>query len=192
MPSVSLEPALEALRSGEIIGVPTDTVYGIAADPMQRSAVERLFTAKRRPGIKPIPILVASIEDARRIAVIDEGAAATATRHWPGGLTLILPRVVDLPDWVGDSQRNTVGVRIPNHAIALQLLAVSGPLAVTSANRSGADPAIDRSEAEEALGDSVAAYLPGRGSGGAASTVVDLSGAKPRTLRKGPVDWAPS
>jgi len=188
----ALTTALEALRNGEIIGLPTDTVYGIAADPMQRSAVERLFAAKRRTGIKPIPILASTIADVRRVAVIDDDIAVLAERHWPGGLTLILARGSGVPEWIGDPKRNTVGVRIPDHPLALEVLAAAGPLAVTSANRSGAKPAFDVIGAQEVFGGSVAAYLPGSGRGGPASTVVDLSGDKPKVLRKGPVVWAAS
>lgn len=189
MPNTPLADALAALRRGHIIGLPTDTVYGIAADPMQRSAVERLFIAKDRPQIKPIPILAASIEDVRRIAVIDDDVSAVAARHWPGDLTLILFRAPALPDWVGDLRRNTVGVRIPDHPVALEILAAAGPLAVTSANRTSEKPAIDSAGAIESLGDSIAVYLPGAAGGGKASTIVDLSGDEPRILRQGSVEW---
>ncbi|MEE8498261.1 MAG: L-threonylcarbamoyladenylate synthase [Acidimicrobiia bacterium] len=182
-------PALHALRRGDIIGLPTDTVYGIAADPMQRSAVERLFVAKGRPEIKPIPILAASLEAVRRVAVMEEAVSAMAGRYWPGALTLILPRAPGMPDWVGDPVLNTVGVRIPDHPVAREILTEAGPLAVTSANRSSVKPALDSAGAIEALGDSIAVYLPGVASGGEASTVVDLSGEEPRILRQGPVEW---
>jgi len=189
MTNTPLADALAALRRGDIIGIPTDTVYGIAADPMQRSAVGRLFVAKGRPEIKPIPILGASIEDLGRVAVIHEDISAIAARHWPGGLTLILPRAPAMPDWVGDPGRNTVGVRVPDHPVAREILTESGPLAVTSANRSSAEPALDSAGAMGSLGDSIAVYLPGVASGGEASTVVDLSGEEPKILRQGPVDW---
>ena len=189
MPNTSLADAVAALHRGEIIGLPTDTVYGIAADPMQRSAVERLFAAKGRAAIKPIPILAASIGDVRRFAVMDDGVAAIAGRHWPGGLTLILLRAPAMPDWVGDPGRNTVGVRIPDHPVAQEILTAAGPLAVTSANRSAEEPALDAAGAIETLGDSIAVYLAGVASGGEASTIVDLSGRDPRILRQGSVEW---
>ncbi len=189
MPNTSLADALAALHRGDIIGLPTDTVYGIAADPMQRSAVERLFTAKGRPAIKPIPILAASIGDVRRFAVMDDDVAAIAGRHWPGGLTLILLRTPATPGWIGDPGRNTVGVRIPDHPVAREMLTAAGPLAVTSANRSAEEPALDAAGAIETLGDSIAVYIPGVASGGEASTIVDLSGSEPRILRQGSVEW---
>ncbi len=192
MPSSPLEFALDTLRDGHLVGVPTDTVYGIAADPMQHSAVQRLFAAKERPDIKPIPILAASVADVRRIVLMDDCVVALADRHWPGGLTLVLARIPDLPDWIGDPKRGTVGVRIPDHPTARQLLMAAGPLAVTSANRSGNEPASNAAGAQAALGDSVAFYLSGCGTGNSASTVVDLSGDQPKVLREGPVHWSPS
>ncbi len=182
-----IEDALDALRRGEIIGLPTDTVYGIAADPWDRSAVERLFAAKGRSGLKPIPILVADAEQAGSIAVLSEPAGRLAARHWPGGLTLVLRRVAGLAEWIGDPAQDTVGVRVPDHPAALALLETAGPLAVTSANRSGAVAAGDDRAARRLLGPAVSVYVPG-GGGGAASTVVDFTSNVPEVLRPGPVD----
>ncbi len=185
----TLDAALAALRRGQIIGLPTDTVYGIGADPMQYSAVEQLFAAKQRPEIKPVPILGATMEDLSGLALIDADIGSLASRHWPGALTLILRRAPGVPQWVGDDVRDTVGVRIPDHPLALEVLAAAGPLAVTSANRSAGEPANDAAAAQAALGSSVEVYLPGSAGGGLASTVVDLSGEEPRILRAGPVEW---
>lgn len=181
--------ALDAIARGEIIGLPTDTVYGIAADPFNEHAVKRLFEAKKRPELKPIPILAGGVDDILRLAVLEADDAEAAARHWPGGLTLVVKRRSGLPRWVGDPERGTLGVRVPDHPLALEVLEATGPLAATSANRSTEPPAWDATEAEQALGDSVACYLPGAGLGGLASTVVDVSGATPRVLREGPVDW---
>jgi tRNA threonylcarbamoyl adenosine modification protein (Sua5/YciO/YrdC/YwlC family) len=186
-----LSTALEALRRGDIVGLPTDTVYGIAADPFSRRAVERLFEAKGRPAVKPVPILAADLAGIRRVARLEMEAAAEAVRHWPGALTLVLRRADGVPAWIGHAD-DTVGVRIPDHPVALALLEACGPLAVTSANRTGEDPAIDADGARLALGDAVAVYIPGAASGDVASTVVDLSGASPRVLRPGPVAWRAS
>jgi tRNA threonylcarbamoyl adenosine modification protein (Sua5/YciO/YrdC/YwlC family) len=185
----SIEVAVAAIHQGRIIGLPTDTVYGIGADPMQYSAVEQLFAAKQRPEIKPVPILGATIEALSTVALIDPDIGLLAERYWPGALTLILRRAPGLPDWVGDGVRDTVGVRIPNHPLALEVLDAAGPLAVTSANRSAGEPTNDAAAAESALGASVGVYLPGSAGGGLASTVVDLSGERPRILRVGPVEW---
>ena len=189
MADKDVSAALDALRRGEVVGLPTDTVYGIGADPFSRRAVERLFEAKGRPAVKPVPILAADIAGIRRIARLDDTAAAEAERHWPGALTLVLPRADGLPAWVGDPDRETVGVRIPDHPLTLGVLEAFGPLAVTSANRSGEDPAVDADGARLALGDAVAVYLPGASHGDSASTVVDLSSGEARVLRPGPVAW---
>jgi tRNA threonylcarbamoyl adenosine modification protein (Sua5/YciO/YrdC/YwlC family) len=184
-----LVSALAALRRGDIVGLPTDTVYGIAADPWSQEAVAALFAAKRRPGVKPIPILGASVADLRSVAVIDDPTALQAASLWPGGLTLVVKRVAGAPDWIGDPERGTVGVRVPDHPAALEVLTESGPLAVTSANLSGGPPAHDETEARIALGDAVGFYVAGRCGGGQASTVVDLTSRPARVLRCGAVEW---
>jgi len=184
-----LAQAVAALQKGAVVGLPTDTVYGLGADPFSEKGVALLFALKDRPAVKPVPILAASVEHAARIAVIEGAALAAARAHWPGALTLVVPRVPGLPDWVGDAARNSVGIRVPDHPGTLALLAASGPLAVTSANRSGEAPAADAAAARAMFGTRVAAYLPGSGSNRAPSTVVDFTGPAPRVLRSGPVAW---
>lgn len=182
-----IELAVAALSRGLIIGLPTDTVYGIAVDPYQRDALGRLHDAKGRSAEKPIPILAADLSDARGFGVIPP----EAERYWPGALTVVVSRMPATPSWIGDPERNTVAIRIPHHPVALEVLARTGPLAVTSANRSGEPETVDDIAARQALGDLVAVYLRGTAGGGAASTVVDLSGPKPVLLRPGPVAWEP-
>lgn len=184
-----LAEVVASLQKGAVVGLPTDTVYGLGADPFSEKAVALLFALKGRPAVKPIPLLAASVEHAARLGVIEGAALAAARAHWPGALTLVVPRVAGLPDWIGDPARNSVGIRIPDHAAALALLAAAGPLAVTSANRSGEAPAADDAAARAMFGTRVAAYLPGAGSNAVPSTVVDFSGAAPRVLRSGPVAW---
>jgi L-threonylcarbamoyladenylate synthase len=184
-----LAAAAAALAEGRIVGVPTDTVYGIAVDPFSEEAVRALFLAKDRPGVVPIPILAADPAQAARIGVLEGGAATAAAVHWPGALTLVVPRAPGLPDWVGHAVSGSVGIRVPDHPKALALLRLAGPLAVTSANRTGFPPAADDRAARAALGSAVAVYLDGSGAGGPASTVVDLTGAEPHVLREGPVAW---
>jgi tRNA threonylcarbamoyl adenosine modification protein (Sua5/YciO/YrdC/YwlC family) len=187
--AADIAEAAAALGEGLVVGVPTDTVYGIAADPFSEAAIRSLFSAKGRPGVKPIAILAADPDQARRIGVLDRAARSAAAAHWPGALTLIVRRAEGLPEWIGDPDRDSVGIRVPDHPTALALLTVAGPLAATSANRSGSPPAADHTAARKALGDTVALYLEGHGGGAAASTVVDLTGAEPRVLRAGPVEW---
>ena len=189
MRTATIADAARAIAEGRIVGVPTDTVYGIAAGPFSEEAVRSLFIAKDRPEVMPIPILVADIDQAARIGVLDGAALTAAAVHWPGALTLVVPRSPGLPAWVGHPESGSVGIRVPDHPVTLALLEAAGPLAVTSANRSGYPPASDDGTARAALGPAVAVYLEGGGAGGASSTVVDLTGLEPQVLRSGPVVW---
>jgi L-threonylcarbamoyladenylate synthase len=183
-----IRSAVAAILRGEVVGLPTDTVYGIGADPTNPDAVERLFELKGRPGDKPVGLLASSLERAAEVAELDGPATELATTYWPGPLTLVLrPRVI-MADWVGDTQLRTVGVRVPDHPLALELLSETGPLAVTSANRSGGRETMSDDEARAVFGDSVAVYLVGRAPGGRASTVVDCTGGDLVVLREGPVE----
>jgi tRNA threonylcarbamoyl adenosine modification protein (Sua5/YciO/YrdC/YwlC family) len=183
----TIEAAAAALHRGLVIGMPTDTVYGLAVDPYNVAAVEFLFELKGRPADKPIPILTASLAQALEIVDMPPAIEALALQHWPGPLTLVLRSHVDLPEWVGNRERRTVAVRVPDHPVALDLLAVAGPLAVTSANPSGAEPATDHDEARALFGGKVAVYLEGTCPGGESSTVVDVTTDPPMLLRDGPV-----
>jgi len=177
--------AAELLRAGGIVAFPTDTVYGIGCRPGDRAVLERLFAVKRRPADRAIPMLIGSLEEATaRGFVVDERATALAARFWPGGLTLVLPSVA------GDASQ---AFRIPDHPVVLALLAAAGPLFVTSANRSGEPETLDADDVAIAFADAdepVATVDGGRVPGGIASSVLDLSGARPRLLRDGPVSRA--
>lgn len=181
-----LKKAIAALAAGEVVGVPTDTVYGVAVDPWNEKAVARLFDLKGRPRHKPIGLLAANVAQVEEVA--DLGSAlALAHRHWPGALTLVVRTRVVIPDWVGNSALGTVGVRVPDHEMLCRLLAETGPLAVTSANRAGGAETHDDVSARGVFGDEISVYLPGACPGGVASTVVDATGARLRVLRPGPV-----
>lgn len=182
---MSIREAVDAIRRGEVVGVPTDTVYGLAVDPWNEVAVGRLFELKGRPRHKPVGLLAADVSQAAEIA--DLSAAGDLLRHWPGALTLVVRPTVVIPNWVGDAALGTVGIRVPDHDLLRRLLAETGPLAVTSANRSGMPEARDDEEAKAMFGEFVAVYLPGRCPGGTASTVVDVTGPEPKVLRAGPV-----
>lgn len=182
-----IEEAAAAILGGQVVGLPTDTVYGIGVDPFNPDAVARLYELKGRPPHKPVGVLVATVDQATEIGEFSGEAAELARRHWPGALTLIVtPRVV-MADWVGDEQRRTLGVRVPDHDVARTLLEVSGPLAVTSANESGGREAMDDREARDVFGDRVAVYLEGTAPGGEASTVVDATGGRLQVIREGPI-----
>jgi tRNA threonylcarbamoyl adenosine modification protein (Sua5/YciO/YrdC/YwlC family) len=184
---MSLEEAVAAVRDREVIGLPTDTVYGIGADPLSEEAVARLYELKGRPENKPVGLLVASADQAGSIGILDGIAAELAATHWPGALTLVVTPKVILADWVGDSQRRSVGLRVPDHPMTLELLEATGPLAVTSANLAGGAEVMTDDEARAVFGDRVKAYVEGRSPGGQASTVVDVTGRDAIVLRQGPV-----
>ncbi len=185
----AFEEAARRLRAGELIAFPTDTVYGLAADPLQPRALSALFAAKGRPDNKPIPLLVGNADGVERVTTeVSPLARRLMARFWPGPLTLILPAAASLPaELLGGGA--TVGVRMPDHPVALGVLrAFGGPLAVTSANRSGERDSVDADMVEAALSQRFTLLLDsGRVFGGVASTVVDLTGAAPRILRVGPL-----
>jgi tRNA threonylcarbamoyl adenosine modification protein (Sua5/YciO/YrdC/YwlC family) len=180
--------AIAATRRGELIVFPTDTVYGIATTPEDAAATERLFEAKRRPRDLTLPVLVGSIADARDVGVLDDRAERLAAALWPGPLTLVVPRTPRSAPWQLGGAAGSVGVRIPDHRLARAVLA-AGPLATTSANRSGEPPATSCDELHTAFGDEVAMYLCDEEPLiGRASTVVALLGPEPIILRAGDVD----
>ncbi|MFF4774816.1 L-threonylcarbamoyladenylate synthase [Microtetraspora fusca] len=178
--------AASAVRGGELVVLPTDTVYGIGADAFTPSAVAALLEAKGRGRDMPVPVLVGTVRAATAL-VEDLGPYGQdlVDSFWPGPLTLICRANRSLSWDLGDT-KGTVAVRMPLHAIALDLLKDTGPMAVSSANRSGAAPATTAEEAEAQLGDSVAVYLDGgKCADDVPSTIVDLTSAVPRVLRKG-------
>jgi L-threonylcarbamoyladenylate synthase len=174
--------ARAAIGRGEVIVIPTDTVYGVAVDAFQPAAVQRLLDAKGRGRQSPPPVLVPGIPtlDALAETVPDE-VRALVDAFWPGGLTVILPARSSLSWDLGDTH-GTVALRMPSHPVALELLSETGPLAVSSANLTGAPAARTAAEAFSALGDSVSVYLEAGAVGGLypgseerGSTIVDAS-----------------
>lgn len=188
----ALNEAAAAVRDGQCIVLPTDTVYGIGADAFNRDAVQRLLDAKERGRDMPPPVLVAEPSMLRAVAdEVPEAAANLAKAFWPGALTLILraqPRAgMELGDTGG-----TVAVRVPDHEGARALLRRTGPLAVSSANVHGQPAAVSTREAQEQLGDRVAVYLDaGPAAGGVASTIVDFAAfPEGRVVREGALSVA--
>lgn len=181
--------AVAAVRRGDLIVFPTDTVYGVGAAPHDRTATARLFDAKRRPGDLTLPVLTATLEVAGTLARFDDRAERLAAALWPGPLTLVLPRTRVSLTWDLGDHIGTIGLRVPSHPLALAVLSAAGPLATTSANRSGAPPAETCDELHASFGDLVAVYLCQEAPlVGAASTVVDLTHRDARILRAGVVD----
>lgn len=181
--------AVAAVRRGELIVFPTDTVYGIGATPHDPAATARLFDAKRRPRGLTFPVLAASLDEARTLARFDDRAERLAAALWPGPLTIVLPRARFSRAWDLGGDAGTIGLRVPSHPLALAVLAATGPLATTSANLSGEPPAATCDELHAAFGDLVAVYLCQEAPlAGAASTVIDLAHPDARVLRVGQVD----
>ena len=183
--------AAAAARRGELIVLPTDTVYGIGTRPDDPAATARVFAAKRRARDLELPVLVASTAEARELTAFDDRAERVAEAHWPGPLTIVLPRGAAASAWDLGGDPATVGVRAPRHPLALAVLQETGPLAVTSANRSGEPPATTCDELHRTFGDDVSVYLcEDAALGGAASTVLDLAHGPARVLRDGSVSRA--
>jgi len=188
------DPVAEAARSartGSLIVFPTDTVYGLGTAPHDATATARVFDAKGRPEHLALPILAGSIEVAREVARFDERADRLARALWPGALSLVLPRTAASEPWALGGDDDCVAVRVPAHPLALAVLAGAGPLAVTSANRSGEPPATTCDGLRSVFGDLVAVYLCEEAPlEGAASTVLDLAHGSPTILRSGDLDAA--
>ena len=181
--------AVEILRSGGIVALPTDTVYGIAVSLDTAGEIERLFHVKHRPLDKGIALLLESAAQAATIGIMGAAATLLADAYWPGGLTLVVARRtgVALPD-VLTGGAPTIGLRVADHAAPRALAAAVGPLPTTSANVSGRAEAADAAGILEQLGDSIDLILDGGPArGGPASTVVDCSGERPRIVREGSI-----
>ena len=181
--------AVDLLRAGGIVAVPTDTVYGIAADMALPDAIERLFAAKRRPPEKAVAVLLADVGQAGTLGVVTPAARVLGEAFWPGGLTLVLPvRPGAVLPRVLAAGAPTIGVRVPDHPVPRALARVLGPLPTTSANVSGQPDARDAREIAERLGGALALVIDGGPiHGGPASTVVDCTLEWPSILREGAV-----
>jgi L-threonylcarbamoyladenylate synthase len=184
--------AIEILRGGGVVALPTDTVYGICVDLATPGGVERLFDIKRRPPDKGIMLLLESADQAPEIGLMTPAAEALARACWPGGLTVVVPQRPDRPlPAVLTAGLPTIGLRVPDHAAPRALAAAVGPLPTTSANVSGLPEARDAHEIQAQLGDRIELILDGGPAhGGPASTVIDCTEPMPRVLRVGEVSIA--
>lgn len=185
--TLQLSSAVEILLGGGLVAFPTDTVYGVGALAFDFQAVERLFIAKDRRLEKAIPILIGSPADFLKVAdQVNERALRLAQTFWPGPLTLVVPRHPDIPGNL--SPLPTIGVRMPDHPVALALLKAAGPLAVTSANLSGGANSLTAAEVQTQLEGRIAMILDGGPTpGGQPSTVLDCTGPEPVIVRQGPI-----
>lgn len=183
-----LAAAATAVRAGGLVVLPTDTVYGIGADAFDANAVSALLSAKGRGPDMPVPVLVGSWSTVDGLVMsVPRQARLLIEAFWPGGLSIVLPQAPSL-SWDLGNTRGTVNLRMPLHPVALDLLREVGPMAVSSANRSGLPPATTAAEARDQLGDSVGVYLDGDASGEPVpSTIVDLTGQRPVVLREGAI-----
>jgi L-threonylcarbamoyladenylate synthase len=182
----AVSEAAAAVQRGDLVVIPTDTVYGIGADAFDPDAVKALLAAKGRGRNMPPPVLVSAATTVDALAAeLPEYARALIEEFWPGPLTLVCRQQPSLQWDLGDT-RGTVAVRMPDHDVALAVLERTGPLAVSSANKSGSPPALNASDALDQLGDDVAVVVDaGPVSGEEASTIVDVTVDHGRVLRRG-------
>ncbi|HEU0087692.1 MAG TPA: L-threonylcarbamoyladenylate synthase [Pseudonocardiaceae bacterium] len=189
--AAGLAAAAGAVRAGQLVVLPTDTVYGLGCDAFSALAVRGLLDAKGRGRDMPVPVLVGSWSTVDGLVLgVPAQARQLIEAFWPGGLSLVLPHAPSLAWDLGDT-RGTVMLRMPLHPVALELLRDVGPMAVSSANRSGQPPAVRVEQARAQLAERVAVYLDGGSCGEPmASTIIDLTSDQPVLLREGAVTAA--
>ncbi|GGF41000.1 threonylcarbamoyl-AMP synthase [Marmoricola endophyticus] len=186
-----LATASLAVRRGELVVLPTDTVYGIGCDAFEPESVQALLDAKGRGRDMPPPVLISAVTTLDALASsVPEWARVLADSYWPGPLTLVCPQQESL-QWDLGETRGTVAVRMPDHDVALDLIQRTGPLAVSSANSTGEPAATDADAAERMLGSSLSVLLDaGPTAGEQPSTILDCTGERPRVLREGALSLA--
>lgn len=190
----AIAAAAAVIRAGGLVALPTDTLYGLAADPFNREAVMRVFAVKGRSAGQPLPLVAANTEQlAHYLGELPPAAQRLALRFWPGPLTILLPAPESIvTEATGGTGR--IGVRVPNHRVAIDLcLACDRPLTATSANVSGGTPAEDADAVVAAFSADEGCIEmlldSGRTAGGPPSTIVDVSSANARLVRPGAIKW---
>jgi len=184
-----LRGAIEAIRVGRVVAFPTDTLYGLAANPYDPAAVSAIFALKGRSGNQPLPLVAADLTQVAAIAAVDAVTMRLAQAFWPGPLTLLLHATAEFATGVSSTDR-LVGVRVPDSEIARALAGgVGHALTATSANRSGDPPTADPDIVASSLPDVVLLVDGGECRGGPPSTIVDVS-ASPRLVREGAISWS--
>lgn len=186
--TAAIASAAQSVAAGQLVVMPTDTVYGLGADAFDKTAVASLLEVKGRGRDMPVPVLVGSWSTIDGLVTsVNQRTRDLIEAFWPGALTLVVQHAPSLSWDLGDA-RGTVAVRMPLHPVAIELLELTGPMAVSSANRSGRPAALTAAEARAQLGDDVAVYLDGGPvTTGVASTIVDVTAEVPRILRAGAV-----
>ena len=186
-----LQLAVTAISNNEIVGIPTETVYGIGVNPTSQTAVNKIFELKERNEDKPLSILISSFYDIHKLGVVST-IPEVVELYWPGPLTIIVETTLEFSDGVGTKSTNTIGIRVPDNDLAIELLKITGPLAVTSANISGNEDVKSDVDAQNIFGDAIKHYIKGEALHGSGSTIIDLREEDVRILREGPLKWPPS
>ncbi len=186
-----LQLAVTAISNNEIVGIPTETVYGIGVNPTSQTAVNKIFELKERDEDKPLSILISSFYDIHKLGVVST-IPEVVELYWPGPLTIIVETTLEFSDGVGTKSPNTIGIRVPDNDLAIELLKITGPLAVTSANISGNEDVKSDVDAQNIFGDAIKHYIKGEALHGSGSTIIDLREEGGRILREGPLKWPPS
>lgn len=190
LPASEIQAALEILKNGGLVAFPTDTVYGVGALAFDDDAIKSIYVAKARPIEKAIPVLIADLSDLDQVAEsLPETARILSGRFWPGALTILFPKKDSLPPSI--SSTLTVAVRIPDNDDARNLLRAAGPMAVTSANISGAASPVTAEEVFAQLGGRIPLILDGgKTRGGVPSTLAECADGGVEILREGPITQA--
>ena len=191
MQNDKLNLAVEAINNNQVVGIPTETVYGIGVNPYSQEAVDKIFDLKERDEDKPLSILVSSYHDLQKLDIVST-IPEVVELYWPGPLTIVVETTKEFADGVGTKNPFSIGVRVPDNELAIELLKITGPLAVTSANRSGENDVKSNTEAEEIFGSNVTEYLEGSSVHGSGSTIIDFRVEGGEILREGPLKWPPS
>lgn len=180
--------AAQLLNQGQVVALPTDTVYGLAASLKYPKAIKKIFDLKHRASEKALPVMVSSLEMLRPLVIqIPKTAEQVMQHYWPGALTIVLLKSKLLPDEVTQG-KPSVAVRIPQHPFCLALLEQAGPLAVTSANRSGAPALVTYDAVKAQFGDHIQYTIQEDAFGKASSTIIDFTQERPVVLRQGELD----
>ena len=187
----NIQKAIACIKNEEVVGIPTETVYGIGVDPLSQAAVDKIFNLKERDENKPLSILVHSFHDLIKLKIISK-VPEIVELYWPGPLTIIVESELNFADGVGTKNPNSIGVRVPDNELTLELLKKTGPLAVTSANISGQEDITNERDAEAMFGDKIGHYLQGSALHGSGSTIVDFRDEEFKVIREGPLKWPPS